>query len=817
MGVTTLWQSNSWGFDPRSALFGAIIAWAIALLLYRQRVALKYQQDQLRSRFNRWRTRSQRSTSEKYLGALKTALRQLLLLNPQNPFEIFIPPTFLAPAPLPANPAEVGFERKPLVIKYDALLQGHNRLVVCGPPGSGRTTALAMTLWFNERNTAPQTGITLRLPVWVDLASSREPLAPGASAVQIIAEWATRFMPQALPKWLVHQLKSQQSVILVDNWDALLPEERRVTAQVLAQAAAELPNSVWLVASGIEGYGPLVEVDFTPVEIQPGLDRDTPAKLHKGWSTLLGHGLENMPAEALSIMRWAVEAGDSLAEQTLRVNLQLRCEETPYRPAEVMESLLRHVFLPMPGLEEYPEKVTEAQEMGMDILAQLARIHRLEGRSASPTELQEITNRRIPVVDKQDPTPGMIRKAIQNTALLDRTSRNLRFVHPLWEDFLAARALATESQETHLEPLLLLEHLFDRDWWQLLDFYAGINDAEPLVKALLRYALPRAAQPDARDEQEALLLAARWTIRAPESVAWRTYVAKALAQEFVQPNTERGYRLKVVKALALVAGEQACPIFKHALRHSELAVRIAAIRGIGWTGTSGDLKLLIAALNDSNSDVQESALRAISDLGVADAYHLLAEILPQVSERSMLLITQLLGTNPDGWERLREAAQADDLLVRRAAAHGLAFVQDTWALELLQQMVRHDPQWLVRSAAEAALSERQPSLHVLEAPPKPDTIQWLLAWAAKQGLGVGVGEAAMNLLLHALQTGDSITRVMAARTLSQIGHPDHLAALRALHDNPEPELQSAARLAVHQIEARYRGLVHLVEAGTPAS
>lgn len=811
MWATALLQNGAWRFDPRSALLGALIAWGIVWILYVQRAALRRKAEQLRAPILRWRSRSQRGTGEKYLAALQVTLRRLLLFSAEDPRVVFIPPTFLAPGPLPATPAEAAETPATQLLRHDSLLHGHSRVVICGLPGTGRTMALAMTVWrIAERDAATRRPFQ-RFPVWIDLALPGAPPDAKVTPIRYIAELATRFLPQALPKWLMSQLRTQPSLILVDNWDATPPAARQELAQRIAQAAAALPESLWLIAAGPEGHGPLVEAGFTPVQIQPPLDQDTLLQLHEGWSTALGVTEPELRDDALAAMLWAIAAGDTLPELTLRINLHLRCREIPYRPVEVLEALLRNFYLPLSDLEEAPESIAPAQELALTILAQLARIIRLEGRAVAGPQLQELLDRFAPLADKQDKLPASVRKAIQSTPLLERSGRTLQFVHPLWEDFLTAKALAAETAKTNLEPLLLLEHLYDQEWRYLLDCYAGLSDAEPLVKALLREALANAAQPDADRAQEALLLAARWTIRAPEDVPWRSFVTKALMQIFVQPAISPEYRLKLSQALALIAGESAYPFYLQALRHPALPMRAAALRGIGWAGSPKDLKLLAAALKDPHFEIQESALRAINDLGTSGAYRFLAALLPQSGEQLMLLIAEVLAGNPDSWEGLREAVQAEDLLVRRAVAHGLSAVRQPWARELLQQLARDDPQWLVRSAAEAALSAQQPSQTVVAAPPQPDQLQWLMTWAAKQGLGLGLGEAALTVLLHALQSGDSATRVLATRTLSQIGRPEHLPALQALRNEPAPDVQKAARQAARQIEARYRGLPEAAE------
>jgi len=89
-------------------------------------------------------------------------------------------------------------------------------------------------------------------------------------------------------------------------------------------------------------------------------------------------------------------------------------------------------------------------------------------------------------------------------------------------------------------------------------------------------------------------------------------------------------------------------------------------------------------------------------------------------------------------------------------------------------------------------------------PPEVDKMDWLIAWAARQGQGVGVGEAALKTLLQALSEGNPDAKVMAALTLAQIGRESHLSVLESLMQAADPLVQEAATTAVQQIRRRYQ-------------
>ncbi|RLC63770.1 MAG: hypothetical protein DRI80_03155, partial [Chloroflexota bacterium] len=80
---------------------------------------------------------------------------------------------------------------------------------------------------------------------------------------------------------------------------------------------------------------------------------------------------------------------------------------------------------------------------------------------------------------------------------------------------------------------------------------------------------------------------------------------------------------------------------------------------------------------------------------------------------------------------------------------------------------------------------------------------WLVSWAAAQGEGVGVGDAARKMLWRALREGDASVRLAAAQVLAQIGRPDDVEPLLAALTDPDRTVVDAAMEALAEISRRY--------------
>lgn len=796
-----LQQHSEWRFDLRSALIGAILAWIVAGLIYSQRDAIREFVLRLWAPVAAWRRQLRASREEKYIGALKEALRRLLLLEPEAPEQVFCPPTFLAPSPLPSTIAGVGDSQRLTSVSYASLLRGHPKLVLVGPQGSGKTTAMVMAVW---RATQPPdhqaTERRKHLPVWVDLTHVRS--VAGTSAApgpERIVQLAAASLPGVSNSWLLQQLRKTPCLVLVDNWQRLTLTERVEVTHWITEAQAAFTDTVWIITSAEEGYGELVEQGFVPVELVPAEGRAAVHDLYTGWQALLGDDrtAADPDAATLETLEAAADAGAPLWEMHLRIALYLQTGELPARPVDVCGRWIEHQLGQINlGLGRGNADVVEAAEnVALAALVDLAQLQRFEARAPGAQQMREIVERHLPPKgERPRRLESAVHKLITELSLVEH-KKVWRIRHLIWTDYLAAIHLVQNEQGADM----IAAHLDDPTWRILTEFYAGLTDAGVLAQALIYQA-------DASGESEPLLRAARWAIVAEPGQPWRVNLIKVLAQNFMDRTVDQDARLQLGRALSLVAGEEARAFFLRMLRHPAPEVSRAALRGLGWTGAQRDMAVLAAALREAEMDARESAVLALRDLGTPGAAAFLAETLPKADESLMFVIARALAEVPDGWQALQDATAHPDLLVRRAAAHGLGQLDEAWAIGLLLEMAREDPEWLVRSAADTALQAQEARGDHQEGvapPPVVDRLEWLMAWAARQGLGLGVGDAAVETLIRAAQSGNVDAKVLSALTLAQIGREADLSVLEPMRHEDDTMVRDAARWAIRRIQRRY--------------
>ncbi len=804
-----LQQQRAWRFDLTSALIGAAIALVLARIVYQRREQIKQFALKLWLPVVNLRSRAQASQEERYVTALKNDLKDLLFFKPADPQKIFQPPTFAAPPPLPAKADTVDdLFLEPLEIAFANLAEGHPRLVITGPRASGRTTALALTVWQTVASAAPRIAQRSasragkrrpyeRFPLWIDLAHFKNlPDAQSGSPAERLVQLAALFMPGLIPRWTLTHLRNEPSLILADNWEMLPPDARRVVARWFAEAAQSLPKSCWLVASGEGGYGALIEAGFVPLELIPASGENVITALYRGWAELLGVTSAEPEEETLDFLKRTEDAGASLLELNTRVLVRLRMQQLPARPVDVLDLFLDHC-IPTPNLGEGQAGVVEqARVLTLSTLSYLAKMRRLEGRAFSQQEIYDFIGTLLPPEDVRPPKlEGAVCRMLFDTQLLQREGKFWVPAHYIWDDFLTAWALV----EDEVGADMVKAHLDDPTWTLLLEFYAALEDVAPLVHSLIQAAT-------LHDDIASLLRAARWSVVAPEEAPWRKSLMKVLAQTFTDPDLDQRTRLRVGHVLAFAAGEGARAFFIQTLRQPSVAIRSAALRGLGWSGSPREMSLFVGALQDLELEVRQSAVEALGDMGTSGAVRLLKDVMLEADDHLLPSIAEALSKTTEGLEALKEAADSESLLIRRTVARGLGRIDRPWTKGILEKLAREDSEWVVRSAAGIALStmkEKAEDKTVVLPPPQIDQLEWLITWAASQGTGLGVGKAAAAMLERAITQGDPKAQILGILTLTHIGREAHLKLLEPLLDSDDPDVRYAAEYATRLFERRY--------------
>ncbi|MBN1976652.1 MAG: HEAT repeat domain-containing protein [Anaerolineae bacterium] len=817
---------RQWRFDLLSALIGAVIAFILAGLLYAFRGALRRVWESVAVELGRFMNYMRASADENYRRLVAAKARSLIIPAHVAPLEaLFVEPKLLATFRSPLALSETGsVAAGPRFVPLHRMLEGHPRLVLFGGSGMGKTTVLAYLALvcataFEEsekRHVDPGAipeSVWKRLPLYITLpvigwgaaGQEEENLEEGeASEEEATVAQETRRVGGVddLIKAAVsavdggggyvgalrQYLESGRAIVLVDGWDLLTSYQRQQAAAWLADLADAAPGNMWLVAVGTRGYAPLTEVGFASLtlaewnatQVEAFAGRWVAACAPESASTSLSHDL-------MVELQSAARSGASLLELSLRAFVYLSDRRVPAGNAALFDRVLD--LLLQEQAEEEPWWLATCRAA----LGQVALELQQGGRSViSSEEIQAAIEAALPPHEER-PVRAVSRvfQSLTGARGLFRSvgSGQYTFIHPLWQAYLAARQLVA------FDPATLVEWLEDPLWVDVFPFYAELGDVKLLVDAWLR-------TPDDVFYTRLRTLGS-WIGAAPEGTAWREGAMAILARVFLQPGIHAPTRRLLADALVSTGVSGVAYFLKQALKNPETDVRIAAVLGLSRVAKETDIPAFEAMLADEDVLVREAAVQALAKLGSDAATRRLGLVLLEgEDDLRPVAAAALASCGEESVELLGELADSEDMMTRRAVVFGLAQVG---ARGLLEKMGREDGQWVVRTAAATALEELEAQEKSPGVPPLPDIEQlpWLISWAATKGEGLGMGDAARQMLRRALAEGDERVRCAAAQVLAQVGRPDDIEGLRAALADPALDVVSAAMGALEGIGRRY--------------
>lgn len=796
-----------WHFDLTSALIGAAVALLLVVLAYRSREALRLGWEAAMEPLAQLRRRVQTSAEDRYREQVATWARSLTVpATTVSVDPIIVEPQLIPPTPLPQSLPQVRpVHGIPQLLPPERTLGGHPCLAIVGPSGAGKTTLLAT---FARACTHPTGGredhtetealpasLRGRVPLYVLLPAMDWDTVNGASEQE--SDGTGRLLHAAVAavggsggqiRALRPHLEAGRAIVLADGWDQLSLQQQQQATEWLARLARTLPGNLWLICAGSRGYGPLTEAGFVPLRVAMWSARQIETFAER-WVNAHPPADEPVPAALRRLvvaLSHAAQAGAPPLELALQTPAVLADGGTPEGRVALFDRALDSLLE-----QERPE----VSGPGRAALQRVAVTLQQEGRvTASQEEIKEAIESALPPSEESPSRKvNQVFRALTGLRglLIPASAGCYAFAHPLLQAHLVASQLPTS-----VEPANLIERLDDPRWAEVLRCYAEVGDMGPLVAAWLR-------RPDDLSRWRLHTLGS-WVRAASPDAAWRHEAMAALARGFLQPDLPIQVRQALAETIA-TTGVQGITYFfkKQASQHPDAEVRTAAVLGLARAAGEADLAALEDALKDEDARVRAAVVRGLGMMGIDAATHWLARILMSGDDTLSPIAAQALAECGDeGMLFLRQAVESEDVIARRAAVFGLAQAR---AQELLQKVAREDEQWIVRSAAAAAVDELEMQEKIIGVPPPPEIEQlpWLISWAGALGEGMGVGEAAREMLWQALHEGDAQVRQAAAQVLAQAGRPADVEPLRTALDDPDPTVASAAWEALAEISKRY--------------
>jgi HEAT repeat protein len=722
---------------------------------------------------------------------------------------------------MPEWPELAAIYRAPTLELVEAVTGGGN-VVIVGAAGSGKTIALA-----HLASVAANFGVQLEagtaIPFHYHIAdlqlpfdSSKDPLTVLINAV---SERAPMFDLRKIPEFIRTSFNNGTALLLIDGFDEADPQTQVSVTEWLS-ALMEVNPRVRIVTTGTASQlNGLVALGFHPLTLMVWGERNISGFIQKwsdAWSRVLTEpnivdpailnewlGMDNTgltPFE-LTLKVWGAYAGDSLGSRVMdSIATHLRRLAPSGTPVAALELLAMQVVLTSQPIFD-PRKarswvkqydVVEDQTTGsMDKIKEYET-----DKLAGITESQKIRIKKSSA-RSAIPSYGLLSKMVDSGLLISHPNEKMRFIHSVFNGYLAGQAVGDNDSDATL--------LAQQDWdgkALALRYLAARSDASAVADILLNESdLPL---------HSSTFVVARWLRDAPKDAKWRAKVFASLLNILQAEGQPLTLRAQAMAAFITSGDPGVATLFRQLLTSRSFEVIPLAALGSGAMHDRKAVPLLEEVLQAPMGSVRRAACLALVAIGMDKSFEAVARALLQGDDELRRAAAQALANDRnDGHPVLREGSALADIMVRRAVVHGLARVEEPWAMELLQTMQVDDDQWAVRNLASQYVEDLTNRDH--RVPKKlslPSETPWLIEFAGKQGSGIPRGGPATEILITAFKYGETEERLAAIPYLKKNANEGVVGTLYNGMYGDDPEVREASFLALQEIAANGMKLPH---------
>ena len=724
---------------------------------------------------------------------------------------------------MPAWPELAAFYRAPTIGVAEAIAGGSN-IVIVGAAGAGKTVALAhlASLAANLKVRLDANSEMEAVPYLYHVADLQIPFDaskdPATILINAASEHAPMFDLRRLPAFIQQTLKNGQALVLIDGFDELDPSSQRNIVDWFKALLQAYPKVRVVTTGCVDQLNGLISLGFSPLALiawdpsrvsrfiqqwgelwsrtaaleawaQTGPEQVDPILLNT-WLAIDNNGLT--PLE-LTLKVWAAYAGDSVGPRVLdAIATHVRRVAPGGTPVAALELLAMQVVITLQPV--FDPRQARAWVKQYDIAEEkpLESTETITAEEEEPVPLTESQKIRLKKSKTTEavPTHGLLSKMVESGLLISHSNNKMRFLHPVFNGYLAGQAIGDNDADTTLLAL--------PDWdgkTISLKYLAARGDASAVADTLLKESdLPL---------HNHSFAVARWLRDAPKEASWRSKAFANLLTILQAEGQPMGLRGQGMAAFVTSGDPGAATLFRQLL--SARSFELIPLAALG-SGALKDIKAVPALeelLQAPVGAVRRAVCLALVAIGTEKSLEGVARALLQGDEELRRAAAEALANDPvEGHAMLKEGATLADILVRRAVVHGLARVGQPWAVETLQHLQVEDDQWAVRNLATQYLEQMQ---HVDSRVPHPlatpSESPWLIAFAGKQKVGVPRGGPATDLLLSAFKQGDTEERLAALPYLKRVANEGIIGALYNAVYGEDPEVREAAFYAIEEIGA----------------
>lgn len=732
---------------------------------------------------------------------------------------------------MPAWPELAAIYRAPTLGITEAISGGAN-IVIVGAAGTGKTVALAhlASLAANlQVKLEPNAGAEA-VPYLYHVADLQLPFDSSKDPINIIVNAASERAPvfdlRRLPAFIEGSFKNGQALLLIDGFDELDPQGQNDVIEWFKALMQAYPKIRIVTTGCAHQLNGLIGIGFNPLALiawdlnrmsrfiqqwgelwsrtvvsdastQSAPEQVDPILLNT-WLRTDNHGLT--PFE-LTLKVWGAYAGDSLGPRVMdAIATHVRRVAPTGTPVAALELLAMQVVLTAQPIFDprtahgWVKQYDIVEDKPLDNAQTLTDT--ADGKSISLTESQKIRIKKSKAGDAV-PSHGLLNKMVESGLLLSHSNNKMRFLHPVLNGYLAGQAIGDNDADTTL--------LAQPDWdgkTLSLHYLAARGDASAVADIMLKESgLPLHNQ---------IFAVAHWLRDAPKEATWRSKVFQSLLTILQAEGQPIGLRGQAMAAFVMSGDPGAATLFRQLLSSRSFELIPLAALGSGAMRDSKAIDALEEVIQAPSGTVRRATCLALVAIGTEKSLEGVARALLQGDEELRRAAAEALANDPaEGHSMLKEGSTLADIMLRRAVVHGLARIEQPWAIETLQTMQVQDDQWAVRNLANQYLEQMDKiDPRVPRKLATPSESPWLIEFAGKQGMGIPRGGPATDVLLSAFKTGQTEERLAALPYLKRVANEGIIGALYNAMYGEDPEVREASFYAVEEIGANGFKLPH---------
>jgi len=724
---------------------------------------------------------------------------------------------------MPNWPELAAIYRAPTLDLVEAVT-GEGNVVIVGAAGTGKTAALAY-LASLAANLKVQIGSGRdAVPFHYHIADLQLPFDPSKDPLTVVINAASERAPvfdlRRMPEFVKQSFNSGTGLLLVDGFDEVDPQTQTDVVAWFKALGETYPRARIVTTGTATQLNGLVGLGFHPLALMtwgagrisgfiqkwsdawtrviPQTENSVDPALLNEWLEMDNTGLT--PFE-LTLKVWGAYAGDSLGSRVLDfIATHLRRVAPSGTPVAALELLAMQVVLTSKPI--FDTRKASAWVKQYDIvedqpISGAETVTKTEEGDTVPlTESQKIKIKKSKA-SSAVPSYGLLSKMVDSGLLVSHPNERMRFLHPVFNGYLAGQAVGDHDADTTL--------LAQPDWdgkKVTLQYLAARGDASAVADILLKQSdLPL---------HQSTFVVARWLRDAPKEAKWRAKAFASLLSILQADGQPVSLRAQALAAFVVSGDPGTGTLFRQLLSSRSFTVIPLAALGSGALRDRKAVPMLEEIMQAPVGAVRRAACLALVAIGMDKAFEAVARALLQGDDELRNAAAQALANDPnEGHEALKEGATLADIMVRRAVVHGLARVEQPWAVELLQHMQVEDDQWAVRNLANQYVEEithRDPRVPRRLNP--PSETPWLIEFASKQGVGIPRGGPATDILIQSFKYGSTEERLAAIPYLKRIANEGVIGALYNGVYGEDPEVSEAAFLAIQEIAANGMAIPH---------